>query len=137
MKSQTTPEKSYNLFRLLKTIGVPWSSFLVPSVFSLLSGLAEGLNLLLLLPLCRGLVGGNYGFLKSEPWFQKLSAFFHVSNLSNTVIFSALVFTVFILILDEATSSLDQGQVLESGALQELLAKKGKFYELWKMQRFG
>ncbi len=96
MKSQAAAEKSYNLFHLLKTIGIPWSSFLVPSVFSLLSGLAEGLNLLLLLPLCRGLVGGNYGFLKSEPWFQKVTAFFHVSNLSNTVIFSGLLVTVFI-----------------------------------------
>ena len=95
-ETSNNSKKINNLFSLLKAIGVPGASFLVPSVFSLLSGLAEGLNVALLLPLCRGLVGGNYEFLKSEPLLLKAAAFFHVSNLSNAVIFSGLVLTVFV-----------------------------------------
>lgn len=87
---------SHGLLDLLRLAGVRWNNFLIPSLFSILSGLAEGLNLLLLFPLCRGLVTGNYSFFKTEAWFQKIGLWAPVANWSSAQIFASLVLIIFL-----------------------------------------
>lgn len=84
------------ILQVFRKAGVRWQVFILPSLFSVAAGLAEAVNIAILLPLCRGLVAGNYDFLKTQSWFLRVGGFLHLDRLSNTLIFALLLATVFI-----------------------------------------
>ncbi len=68
--------KTRSAMRFLKSVDIAPMSFLVITLFSLGMALFEGLSLGLLVPLGRGLVERDFGFMSSLPYFHKLLSLF-------------------------------------------------------------